>query len=175
LLDGTSVGKLIKYQLSGAPSDRPADFRVEWNYDPSVRTTEFPSSDPGAPILSTRIADLMRDDLATAGSLVPVIIDGDDTGEYVLYLVEKAVDCVDTERSSEPKRLSGEMEKTVFRRDALPVNLPAFRVPECPEFVHWNGWAVDWLLDLVGDDLETRLIWSEDPALPVHPNPWGVL
>jgi hypothetical protein len=173
LFDGPSLGRLIKYQISGSPSDRPADFQVEWSDDLSVRATEFPSTGVGAPVLSKRIADHMRVDLSTAGSFV--IIDGVDTKEYLLYLVEKVADCVDKQRSSEPKRLSGEMKKTVFRTEALPVDLPAFRVPECPEFVYWNGWAVKQLADLVGDDLETRLVWSEDPALTSHPDPWGVL
>ncbi|MET8132017.1 hypothetical protein [Streptomyces sp. NPDC005251] len=42
-----------------------------------------------------------------------------------------------------------------------------------PVGVQWNGWAADRLTELLGDDLETRLIWSEDPAATPHPNPWG--
>jgi hypothetical protein len=126
-------------------------------------------------VLSRRIADILRDDLSTAGSLLPVLIDGADTREYVLYVVKKVVDCVDTRRSSKPKRLTGQIKKAVFRADALPGDLPAFRVPEYPGAVYWNGWAADRLTDLLGDDLEARLVWSEDPTFTPHPNPWGVL
>ena len=63
----------------------------------------------------------------------------------------------------------------VFRADALPVGLPAFRVPESLEFVYWTGRTADRLTELLDDDLEARLVWSDDPALTPHPNPWGIL
>nr|CEL17113.1 hypothetical protein [Kibdelosporangium sp. MJ126-NF4] len=140
--------------------------------EPRWRNLEFASGTPEAPILSRRVADLLREDLETAGTFVPVRIDGTDTDDYLLYLVDKVVDCVDTRRSSKPKR-NGEIKKTVFRADALPSELPAFRVPESPDCVQWNGWMADRMLDLLGDDLATRLVWSEDPTLTPHHNPWG--
>ncbi|MCZ4096981.1 hypothetical protein C8250_001635 [Streptomyces sp. So13.3] len=59
--------------------------------------------------------------------------------------------------------------------DATEAPLRAYRLPVFPTAVYWNGWAVDRLKELLGDDLEARLIWSEDPTLTSHPNPWGVL
>jgi hypothetical protein len=56
----------------------------------------------------------------------------------------------------------------------LPSHLPAFRVPQFPGAAQWNGWAADLLADLTGDQIEKRLIWSEDPATRPHPDPWGI-
>ncbi|UQT57015.1 hypothetical protein M4V62_18970 [Streptomyces durmitorensis] len=92
--------------------------------------------------------------------------------EYFLYLVERAVDCLDLQRSSPPDQL-GRIQESVFRPDAVPTELPAFRATQFPTAVCWNGWMVKRLTDLLGDQLETRLIWSEDPTLTPHPNPWG--
>ncbi|MGP3927460.1 hypothetical protein [Streptomyces sp. 8N616] len=121
-----------------------------------------------------RAADLLRDRLVEAGSLVPVRIDGSLVDHYLLHLVEQVVDCVDTRRSSQPKRATGEMKKTVLRPEALPVCLPAFRVPQFPVAVYWNGWAVELLTEVLGDDIEARPVWSDNPTLTPHPNPWGL-
>ncbi|MDJ0346423.1 hypothetical protein QMK19_35605 [Streptomyces sp. H10-C2] len=176
--------KLMRWQTGGSPEGgRPTGFSAEWaatdDGDPRVRPAEFPSGYPGAPVLSRRVADLLRDELCRAGSFEPLdIADGPDSildaGEYVLYLVQSVVDCLDTRRSSKPKRSGGEVKKAVFRPEAFPADLPAWRLPEFPTAVYWNGWAVDRLKELLGDDLEARLIWSEDPALAPHPDPWGV-
>lgn len=176
LIEGPSLRKLIHWQRSGSPEDRPTELRTRWSDDDqAVRPAEFASAAIGAPLLSRRVADLFYDELATAGGYVPVLIDGADTGEYVLYLVEKVVDCVDIRRSSKPRKRSGEIKKVVFRADAVPLDLPAFRIPESLEFVYWNGSAADRLTSLLGDDLEARLIWAADPARSPHPNPWRIL
>ncbi|MFF0205519.1 hypothetical protein [Streptomyces sp. NPDC005017] len=125
------------------------------------------------PVLSARLADALGEDLRRAGRLAPVEIEGTDEGAYLFCAVEAVVDCVDPRRSSRPKKATGRMKLTVFRPEALPAALPAFRVPEFPGGVHWNGWAGDRLSTLLGERLETRLIWSEDPALTPHPGPWG--
>lgn len=83
------------------------------------------------------------------------------------------VDCLDMRRSSKPKR-SGEIKKEVFLPEALPAHLPAFRLPQFPRAVQWNGWAAQRLLALIGDQIEARLLWSEDPSATPHPNPWGI-
>ncbi|MFI1565069.1 hypothetical protein ACH4ZX_18790 [Streptomyces sp. NPDC020490] len=83
------------------------------------------------------------------------------------------VDCLDTHRSSKPKR-SGEINKTVFRPEALPVHLAAFRPPQFPRAVQWSGWAADRLVEVTGDQVERRLIWSQNPAAKPHPDPWGM-
>ncbi|MEU1664512.1 hypothetical protein ABZ547_13015 [Streptomyces sparsogenes] len=174
ILFGGSLRKIMRWQRTGDTSDWPTDVRAEWDGDPRLRKTEFPSGYPGAPVFSRRIADVLKNDLSTAGSFVPLLIDGDETGEYFLYLVEEVVDCLDTRRSSKPKKADGQIKKAVFRADALPVSLPAFRVPECRRGIYWNGWAVVRLRELIGDDLEARLVWSEDPTLTPHPNPMGL-
>ncbi|MCZ4118207.1 hypothetical protein [Streptomyces sp. H39-S7] len=176
---------LVRWQIAGSPEgNKPTGLSGEWAAtdvgDPRVRPAEFPSGYPGAPVLSRRVADLLGDELCRAGSFEPLdIADGPgsipDAGEYVLYLVRSIVDCLDTRRSSKPKRAGGEVKKAVFRPEAFPADLPAFRLPVFPTAVYWNGWAVDRLKELLGDDLEARLIWSEDPTLIPHPNPWGVL
>ncbi|NSL43217.1 hypothetical protein HO151_03145 [Streptomyces sp. 8P21H-1] len=174
--------KLIRWLRTGSPGDLPGELRAEWVGNPRLRPTEFPCGYPGAPVFGRRVADLVRDELRAAGTYLPVVPEGaeksEDAGEkglpdYVLYAVEKVVDCVDTRRSSKPKKGTGQMKATVFRPDALPAALPAFRVPEYPGGVHWNGWAVERLTGLLGDDLEARLIWSEDRSLTPHPDPWA--
>ncbi|MDF9817091.1 hypothetical protein [Streptomyces sp. SPB162] len=177
--------RLAGWQTDGSPADRrPTGFSAVWDdgdVEPGVRlrATEFPSGTPGAPVLSRRIADLLRAELCRAGSFEPLVVaDGPtstpDAESYVLYLVESVVDCLDARRSSKPKRLTGEVKKAVLLPEAFPADLPAFRLPEFPTAVYWTGWAVDRLGELLGDDLEARLIWSEDPTLTPHPNPWGI-
>ncbi|MDX3231477.1 hypothetical protein [Streptomyces sp. ME19-01-6] len=173
ILFGSSIRKVMRWQRTGAPADRPAAVRAEWDGDPRLRKTDFPSGYPGAPVFSRRVADLLKGDLSTAGSFVPVLFDDADAEEYFLYLVEEVVDCLDTRRSSKPKKAGGQIKNAVFHVDALPVHLPAFRVPEYQGGIYWNGWAVDRVRELLGDDLEVRLVWSEDPTLTPHHNPMG--
>ncbi|MFF0104771.1 hypothetical protein [Streptomyces hirsutus] len=173
--------KLIRGLRTGDFADLPDSFAAEWVGNPRLREAEFPCGYPGAPVFSNRVADLLAGELAAAGRYLPVFPEGADPEaepEYALYLVEKVVDCVDPRRSSKPKKGTGQMKITVFRPNALPAELPAFRVPafRVPDFpgaVHWNGWAVERLQKILGADLEARLIWSEDRALTPHPEPWG--
>mgnify|MGYP001349951920 CR=1 FL=1 len=175
LRDDTLQG-LARWCYQGPPHEPPSVFPAAWVGKRQWRTTEFPTHYAEAPILSRRVADLLRDDLRTAGSLAPVTIDNpvDDT-EYVVYVVHAVVDCVDVDRSSpEPVNPTGELERTVFRPDAVPSGLPAFRIPQFPVAVHWNGWAADRLAELLGEDLERRLVWSDDPEAVPHHRPWGI-
>ncbi|MEU0810376.1 hypothetical protein [Streptomyces sp. NPDC005970] len=173
LLFDSSLRKIKRWQRTGVSEDRPAAVRAEWDGDPQLRKADFPSGYPGAPVFSRRVADLLEGDLSAAGGFVSVLFDDADAEEYVLYLVEEVVDCLDTRRSSKPKKADGQIKNAVFRVDALPVHLPAFRVPEYRGGIYWNGWAVDRLRELLGDDLEARLVWSEDLTLTPHPNPMG--
>ncbi|MER5469571.1 hypothetical protein [Streptomyces sp. NPDC002685] len=168
-----SLIDLKRWQFQGDRVPRPTGFAAEWTGDPKARRAEFASDYPGAPILGGRLADRLRDDLEKSGSLLPVRVEGSPADEYLLHLVDQLVDCVDTRTSSQPKKATGEMQKTIFRAEALPLALPSFRVPQFPVAVQWNGWAVDRLAELLGDDLEARLVWSEDPSVRPHPNPWG--
>ncbi|MCT7352239.1 hypothetical protein N4P33_08625 [Streptomyces sp. 15-116A] len=70
--------------------------------------------------------------------------------------------------------MTGEVKKAVFRPEALPGQLPAFRLPQFPRAVQWNGWAVERLIELTGDEIEARLLWSEGPAAVRHPDPSGI-
>jgi hypothetical protein len=173
LLTETSHARLTRYLRTGSPEQRPTHAEAVWDGPPELRPAEFASGLIGAPIFSRRVADLMSDDLTRAGGFVPLAIDGSDTGEYVLYVVDEVVDCLDTRRSSKPKRATGQIKKMVFRADAVPAELPALRVPEYPVAVCWADPAVDRLTKLLGDDLEARLIWSADSSLTPHPDPWG--
>lgn len=170
-LDGADQSRLMRWQRSGDEADRPTGLRAEW-MDDSASRSEFPSGSPGAPVLSRRLAEGFGDELLSAGSLVPVEIRNGKSDDYVLYLVDQVVDCLDLHRSSKPKR-NGEIKKPVYRPEALPTRLPAFRLPQFPRAVQWNGWAVDRLLDLTEDQIEARLTWSEEPATKPHPDPWG--
>ncbi|WP_434594696.1 hypothetical protein [Streptomyces sp. A5-4] len=165
--------ELARWERSGSPADLPAAIGTRWAGDPRWRASEFPAGNTGSPILSRRVAEALKEDLSLAGTFLPVLIDGSDTGEYVLFLVESGVDCLDERRSSKPKRSGDPLKKAIFRPDAVPVELPAFRVPGSRRAAYWNGWAVDHLTQLLGDDLNTRLVWSDDPALTPHPDPWG--
>ncbi|MFI6852253.1 hypothetical protein [Streptomyces sp. NPDC050416] len=170
-LDSVGVRQLMRWQ--SADAEPPALLSAEWMGERRWARSEFPSGRPGAPVLSRRLADGLGDALLSAGRLVPVDIKGGKGQEYFLYLVEQVVDCLDLRRSSKPKRLDGEVKKPVYRVEALPTNLPAFRLPQFPGAVQWNGWAADRLVDLTGDQIEKRLTWSQDPAAKLHPDPWG--
>ncbi|MXM62307.1 hypothetical protein GR925_02285 [Streptomyces sp. HUCO-GS316] len=165
--------RLKRWQSAGADADPPARLSAEWMGERRWPKSEFPSGRPGAPVLSRRLAESLGDALLAAGRLVPVDIEGAKDDEYFLYLVEQVVDCLDLRRSSKPKRLDGEVKKPVYRVEALPTHLPAFRLPQFPGAVQWNGWAVDRLVDLTGDQIEKRLTWSEAPSAKPHPDPWG--
>ncbi|WP_189315725.1 hypothetical protein [Streptomyces brasiliensis] len=164
---------LMRWQSAGGKADRPTRLRAEWLGEKRWSKSEFPTGYHGAPILSRRLVERFGGELLTAGSLVPVDIDNAKDDEYSLYLVEQVVDCLDTRRSSKPKR-SGEIKKEVFLPEALPVDLPAFRLPQFPTAVQWNGWAADRLVELTGDEIEARLLWSENPKATPHPDPWGI-
>ncbi|MER5790120.1 hypothetical protein [Streptomyces sp. NPDC001980] len=171
-LNGTDEVRLMRWQGQGGEEERPTGLRAEWLDDDGTPKSEFPSSSPAAPVLSRRLAERFGEELMTAGSLVPVAIDKAEGDDYVLYLVDQVVDCLDLRRSSKPKR-NGEVKRPVYRPEALPAQLPAFRLPQFPRAVQWNGWVVDRLLDLTGDQIEARLTWSEEPGAVVHPDPWG--
>ncbi|GHB15757.1 hypothetical protein GCM10010377_01470 [Streptomyces viridiviolaceus] len=167
--------RLKRWQRLGADEDRPDRLRAEWMGERRWPKGDFPSGYPGAPVLSRRVIDRFgAEPLRAAGSLVPVEIDGAKGDEYYLLLVEQVVDCLDLRRSSKPKKVDGEVKKAVYRTDAVPVRLPAFRLPQFPGAVQWNGWAVERLIDLTGDEIEARLLWSEDPAAVPHSDPWGI-
>lgn len=173
-LDSVGVRQLMRWQSAGAGAEPPARLSAEWMGERRWARSEFPSGRPGAPVLSRRLADGLGEALSSAGRLVPVDIKGAKHDEYFVYLVEQVVDCLDLRRSSKPKRLDGEVKKPVYRVEALPTRLPAFRLPQFPGAVQWNGWAADRLVDLTGDQIEKRLTWSQDPALKPHPDPWGI-
>ncbi|WP_330283135.1 hypothetical protein [Streptomyces sp. NBC_00588] len=174
-LERSDVVRLMRWQRGGAEADRLARLRATWLGERKWSKSEFPSGRAAAPVLSRRLAESMGEGLAAAGSLVPVEIDAAAKGdEYFLFVVEAVVDCLDLRRSSKPKKIDGEVKKAVFRPEALPSHLPAFRLPQFPGAVQWNGWAADLLADLTGDQIERRLIWSEDPAARPHPDPWGI-
>ncbi|MEU7277475.1 hypothetical protein AB0A69_01575 [Streptomyces sp. NPDC045431] len=173
LLFDTGLGTVMRWQRTGDPAHFPSELRGKWIGDPALRVTDFPSDYPGAPVLSRRITDALHGDLTAAGRFVPVRTDDPEAGEFLLYAVEAVVDCLDTRRSSKAKKTTGDIKKAVFRPDAVAYGLPAFRIPEAPKVVYWNGWAVDRLRELLSDDLEARLVWSEDPGLTPHRDPMG--
>ncbi|MFD8450906.1 hypothetical protein [Streptomyces coelicoflavus] len=168
--------RLIRWLRTGDRADLPDSFTAECVGNQRLRPAEFPCAYPGAPVFSRRVATLLAAEMSTAGRCLPVFPEGSDPEAdpgYLLFLVEKVVDCVDQRRSSKPKRGTGQMKTTIFHPEAVPAGLSAFRVPEFPGAVQWNGWAVDRLREILGADLEARLIWSEDPARKPHPDPWG--
>lgn len=169
LLDEVPHRKLIGW-LRGMDAEPPTTASGQWNRDLDLPAMKFPSGLIGAPMLSRDIVNQVKDDFGKGGEFVPVTVDGSDSG-FDLYLVKTVTDCLDARRSSKPKRGSGPIKISVFRPDAVPLDVPAFRVPESPIAVYWNGWAADLLQKLVGDDLERRLVWSEDKSLKPHPNP----
>ncbi|MFF3460928.1 hypothetical protein [Streptomyces sp. NPDC002619] len=173
-LNNFDARELMRWQRVGGDAGRPTRLRAEWLGETRWAKSEFPTGYHGAPVLSRRLAERFGDELLTAGSFVPVEIDGAKDDDYVLYVVEQVVDCLDLRRSSKPKKAGGEVKKAVFRPEAFPVHLPAFRLPQFPSAVQWNGWAADRLIELTGDEIEARLLWSEDPEAVPHPDPWGI-
>ncbi|WP_052850109.1 hypothetical protein [Streptomyces avicenniae] len=175
-LDDRSLDRVIGWHLAGADAARPTAVSGSWYEGATEPKSEFPSGFPCAPMLSRRLVGLLGEGLAASGDLLPVDTgDPEDVGDgaYSLLLVTEVVDCLDARRSSAPRRATGEIKKAVFRPEAVPTGLAAFRVPQYPEGVYWNGWAADLLTARLGDDLEDRLCWSEDPTRTPHPDPWA--
>ncbi|NKE59817.1 hypothetical protein FXN61_24635 [Lentzea sp. PSKA42] len=169
-IETDDLTEVVRWQLSNTQDSYQNELNAEWVGDPSWRPVEF-SPRTAAPVVGVRIAEMFRADFEAAGTLQPLVIDGEESKEWFAFLVEKVVDCLDAEKSSEPE-WDGTIRKSVFRADAVPVDLPAFRVPQSTN-IHWNGWMVDRLMKLVALDVEARLIWSDDPTREPHPDPWG--
>jgi hypothetical protein len=169
LIEEPSLVRLIRWQR-GIETEPPTSVTANWIGDPGLRTTKYPSGGVGDPMIARDIVEQVRDDFTKGGSFVPVVIDGVD-GDFDLYLVESVTDCLDERRSSKPKGSGRTIKIAIFRPEAIPLDVPAFRIPQSPGAVYWNGWAADLLQKLVGDDLERRLVWSEDKTLKPHPNP----
>ncbi|WP_158751460.1 hypothetical protein [Streptomyces bicolor] len=156
------------------PLTSPSARLRDWQGPPEWQEMDYPSISAAAPVFSRRIADRVRELFADGGTFVPVDLPGKPEGAYELYVAEQVVDCLDHEQSSEPRMPLDEIERAVFRPEALPLHLPAFRVPGSAWSVHWNGWAADLLCDLIGrDNLELRLVWSTDPEAKPHRDPMG--
>ncbi|GAA3891542.1 hypothetical protein [Streptomyces sedi] len=172
-LTNESLAALAQWQLHGDARPLPTGVRAEWYASAGGRRPEFPSGYPGAPVLGARSREALAEEIPSAGELLPVEIDGLEAEEYRLLRVDAVVDCVDAGRSTVRYESTGELERTVLRPEAVPTALPAFRIPQYPTAVHWNGWAARRLRALLGDALETRLVWSPDPAREPHPAPWG--
>ncbi|MFI1111392.1 hypothetical protein ACH4TU_26070 [Streptomyces physcomitrii] len=170
LLTEDSLDLLLGWQMGQeAPPQRIA---ARWNGDPRTPECPYPVGSPSAPVLNERAVAALGQTLGTAGRLVPVDIAGGASEAYSLYLVEAVADCLDEELSTPPNALK-EIERPVFRPSAVPVDLPAFRIPQSPVYVHWNAWAARRLREAVGPEVEVRLVWSADPAeVPARP-PWG--
>ncbi|WP_089099436.1 hypothetical protein [Streptomyces hyaluromycini] len=172
---GDSLIDLKRRQFQGPQVALQDSFEAEWTGDPKARKVDFASDYPGAPMLSRGLVDRVgQERLERAGRLVPVRTPGPEPDDYALYVVEPLVDCVDTRRSAQPKKATGEMRKTIFRPEAVPAELPAFRVPQFPVGVCWTGWMRDLLDEILGGDLEARLLWSPEPSAAPHPDPRGL-
>ncbi|MDT0269029.1 hypothetical protein RM844_22340 [Streptomyces sp. DSM 44915] len=172
-LDDASLAALVDWQIHGEARPTPDRVRAQWYEANGARAADFPSGYPGAPVLGPRLLPALAEAIPSAGALVPVEIDGTEAHGYHLFRVDAVVDCVDTARSTVRYASTGELERTVLRPEVIPTELPAFRVPQFPTAVHWNAWAALRLRDLIGDDLELRLVWSADPGQRPHPSPWG--
>ncbi|MBB1157080.1 hypothetical protein H4281_28370 [Amycolatopsis sp. DR6-1] len=168
---GGELTKVVRWMLSGSPDDYPRGIVAEWVGDPGWRPVEFSPGADEAPIVGRGVADEFRADFEASGSLLPLIVDGKESDEWFLFLVEQVVDCLDLGESSEPE-WDGVIRKSVFRPDAVPSGLPVFRVPQSTK-LYWNEWAADRLRTLAAPDVETRLIWSADPTRTPHPDPWS--
>lgn len=167
-----SIVDVLRWQMAGSTGPCPTEIRAEWGGHPRWKKGDFPHGDASSPVLSRRVADALGGELERAGRLLPVRITGAEDDDYLLYLVERVADCLDPERSSPPDEL-GRVRESVFVPDAVPVDVPAFRATGFPTAVCWNGWAVERLTDLIGDQLEARLVWSDAPGLVPHRDPWG--
>ncbi|GAA3888163.1 hypothetical protein [Streptomyces sedi] len=175
LLDESHT-QLKRWAFHGPPEERPDHFGAEWLGERRWPKAEFPSTFPDAPVFGPRLVEAFGAELEAAGTLLPLTITDGGAAvdeDYRVYVVDEVVDCVDTVASSRPGPL-GEMDRTVFRLDALPTHLPAFRVPEFRMGIYWNGWMVDRLKELLGDALEARLAWSNVPGRRPHRYVWGV-
>lgn len=169
-----SVTGLVRWQLNGSPEDLPEVVGAQWRDKERPRALDFPVGRAEAPVLSRRLTGLLGEErLLRAGRLLPLRIDGEDQDEYRVYAVEHVADCLDPEASSPPVGPVGRIKSSVFRPEAIPADLPAFRVPQLPTMVQWNGWAATALADLLGPELQLRLVWSQDPARTPHHDPWG--
>ncbi|WP_243744742.1 hypothetical protein [Streptomyces hainanensis] len=171
-IDDIPFRRIVRWLRTGAEVDRPTEVTAQWSDDPEETKAEFPCSDPGAPVLGPEAVAALGGGLAAAGTLLPVHT-GEAKDMYVLLLVEQVVDCLDQRRSSRPRKRNGEIKQAVFHPEAVPADLAAFRIPEFRGAVFWNDWAARRLLELLGDDLEDRLCWSEDRSRRPHPDPWA--
>jgi hypothetical protein len=171
VLEDVSRSRLRRW-LTGRATAPPTDLSAYWSGDPQGRPSTYPSYLVDAPVLHRTHLDLLGAELAPGGSFLPLTVEGADE-EYVLYLVEHRVDCLDVQRSSSVRRTTGFVRHAVFVPERLP-DLPAFRVPQSPAVVYWTRAAAERVAQVVGQDAEPLVVWSLDPELPAHPNPLRV-
>lgn len=115
------------------------------------------------PVLGPRFDGLLR----ASGVWLPVTIDGQESG-YRMFVCTTVVDCLDVRRSSRPGKHSAVIKYPVFDGAKVPGDLPAFRVPQSPETVLFNEWAMAELVAGGDGQIDALTVWSSDPRLRSH-------
>jgi hypothetical protein len=173
VLDDGDRLALMGWQLKPGEYPRPRSLDAHWEGDPAGRPSRFPSYMLETAILIPEVVAAMAEELGHGGSLVPLQAADDGIvvkGVYRAYLAETVVDCLDEAASSEPQQYTNFRRQVAFHADRLP-DTPAFRVPQTPTITYWNRGAAERIQAIVGDDVQAWVVWSQDPTLPVHPNP----
>ncbi len=124
-------------------------------------------------LLGATLLKAVRDRFAGTGHFIPVNVPGLPAGTYTAYVPSTVADCLDEARSSAPE-LTGKIRQAVFRGDRVPVDVPAFRLPENRTYVYWNAWAAHLIEEAApSGSVELRLVWSSDPTATPHRDPMG--
>lgn len=162
-LDDPSFMALWRCLKEGA--DTPQYVSGQWADDEQdLPPCDFPNYGRCAPIISDRIRTTFEARLEACGKLIPVLIDGVETGQWA-FVVTKMVRCLDLKRSSKIKR-DGSISRLELIEGDVDGDVAAFRIPEIPKYTFWNKCFVDDLLALELIGVEAFVVWASDPAIP---------
>ncbi|MFF9019294.1 hypothetical protein [Streptomyces eurythermus] len=165
--------EIMRWELDEEATPLPAELPGSLQGDPSGTLSEFPTANPAAPILGATLLKAVRDRFAGTGHFIPVNVPGLPAGTYTAYVPTTVADCLDEARSSAPE-LTGKIRQAVFHEDRVPVDVPAFRLPENRTYVYWNAWAARLIEEAAPPrSVELRLVWSSDPTATPHRDPMG--
>ncbi|MEV6296546.1 hypothetical protein AB0M41_40420 [Streptomyces sp. NPDC051896] len=165
--------QMLRWELDEQAVPLPAEIPGSLHGELGGTPADYPTSDPASPVLSAALLQAVRDRFSGTGHFIPVNVPGLATGTYTAYVPTTVADCLDRLNSSAPEA-TGRIRKAVFHQERVPLNVPAFRLPENRTYVYWNAWAAHLIESSAAPgSVELRLVWSSDPTATPHRDPMG--
>ncbi|MGJ5752037.1 hypothetical protein FB563_0102 [Streptomyces puniciscabiei] len=165
--------QILRWELDEQTVPLPAEIPGSLHGELGGTPADYPTSDPASPVLSAALLEAVRDRFSGTGHFIPVNVPGLAAGTYTAYVPATVADCLDQLNSSTPEA-TGRIRKAAFHQDRVPVQFPAFRLPQNRTYVYWNAWAARLIESSAAPgSVELRLVWSSNPTATPHRDPMG--